>query len=47
MTNLGEKFIVNIFWENMGVKFVEIIGLTNLVEKWVNNLVTKFSEQFS
>ena len=47
MTNLGDKFNVNIFWNKLGVKFVEIIGLINLLEKGVDNLVTKLSEQFS
>ena len=27
--------------------FLEQIGLTNLVEKWVDNLMTKLSKQFS
>ena len=30
-----------------GLKFSEKIGLTNLVEKLVDNLVTKLGEQFS
>ena len=47
MTNLGDKFNVKISWNKFDVKFVEIIGLTNLVKKLVDNLVTKLSEQFS
>ena len=42
MTNLSDKLNVK-----LGVKFVEKIGLENLVEKWVDNLGTKLSEQFS
>ena len=34
-------------WNKLVVKFVEIIGLINLVEKWVDNLGTKLSEKFS
>ena len=47
MTNLGDNIIVNFFWNNLGVHFLEIVGLINLVEKWVDNIVTKLSEQFS
>ena len=42
---------MNFFWINQahkfGVQFVEIIGLTNFVEKWVDNFVTKLGEKFS
>ena len=34
-------------FEKLGVKFVEIIRLLNLVAKWMDNLVTKLGEQFS
>ena len=51
MTYLLDKFNGIFFWNNQahkfGVKFSEIIGLTNLVEKLVDNLVTKLDEQFS
>ena len=47
MTNLSDKVNLTFVWNQFGVKFVEIIGLINLFEKWVNNLVTKLSEQFS
>ena len=43
MTNLGDKFNV-IFLKRIGCNFFEIIGLTNLVKKWVKNLVTQLSE---
>ena len=51
MTNFVDKFYGKIVWNNqvqkLGIKFSEIIGLTNLVEKLVDNLVTKLGEQFS
>ena len=47
MTRLGEKFNVIFFATNFGVTFVELFGLVNLMEKMVDNLVTKLSEPFS
>ena len=45
MTNLVKKFNGEICWNNQvhkfGVQFGEIIGLTNIVEKWVDNLAEK------
>ena len=47
MTNLGEKVYCEFIFEKFDVKFVEIIRLLNLVAKWMDNLVTQLSEQFS
>ena len=47
MTILGDKFIFFFFYlrKKFGEKFFEIIGLKNLVGKWVDNLVAKLSKQ--
>ena len=45
MTNFVEKFNVKFVLNKLGVKFVEIVWLINLVEKLVDNLMTKLSEQ--
>ena len=47
MTNLDDKFNVKFFWNKFVVRIVEKVGLVNLVKKWVDKLVTKFSEPFS
>ena len=47
MTTLVNKFNGNNQAHKLGVQFSEIIGLINLVGKWLDNLVTKLSEQFS
>ena len=48
--DLVDKLNGTFFWNNQahkfGVIFSEIIGLTNFVEKLVDNLVTKLGEQF-
>ena len=44
MTNLGDKFYVNLFFLK---NLVIIIRLLNLVAKWMDNLVTQLNEQFS
>ena len=45
MTNLVDKFNGNSCWNNqvhkLGVKFGEIIGFKNIVEKWVDKLAEK------
>ena len=43
MDNLGDKLNVKFSWDKLGVKFVVINGITNLVGKWVHSLVTKLS----
>ena len=45
--NLVDKFNGNNQAHKFGVQFCEIIGLTNFVEKWVDNFVTKLGEIFS
>ena len=47
MTNLVYKFNWNNQAHKLGVRFGEIIGLKNLVEYWVDNLVTKLGVQLS
>ena len=46
MANLVDKFNRTIIRNNqvykLGVKCIEIIGVTKFVEKWVDNLVIKF-----
>ena len=51
MKNIGNncvgKVVCKSRLKNQVDKFIEIIGLMNLVEKWVDNVVTKLGEQFS
>ena len=46
MTNLVDRLTVKFVWNKFGVNFFELIWIINLVEKWVDNLVTKLSVQF-
>ena len=51
MINLMDHHNGKICWNNqvhnLILKFGDIIGFTNLVEKWVYNVVTKLGGRFS